>query len=308
MVDIIGYSKSLQALRVAISRVSASDCTVLIAGETGVGKDLVARSVHEESPRRAGPFVPVDCGTLSGTLVQSELFGHLEGAFTGASTARDGLLAAAHGGTLFLDEVGELPLDSQKSLLRVLQERTVRPLGASTHRAISIRVVAATNLDLERQVQIGRFREDLFYRLNVITLHVPPLRDRRDDIPALAAHFLRRYEPAGRKLSFSDAAQSVLFNYPWPGNVRELENCIHRAALFASGNTIRPGALQLKTAPIPAAKDAGAPNVRLLREIELEEILKAVHSAGGDRRKAASALGIGRSTLYRRLKEYGCGG
>ena len=212
MVDIIGYSKSLQALRVAISRVSAADCTVLIEGETGVGKDLVARSIHQESPRRAGPFVPVDCATLPGTLVQSELFGYVEGAFTDASTARDGLLAAAHEGTLFLDEVGELPLDSQKALLRVLQEKTVRPLGASAHRAISIRVVAATNLDLERQVQIGRFREDLFYRLNVITLHVPPLRDRRDDIPALAAHFLRRYEPAGKRLSFSDAAQSVLFS------------------------------------------------------------------------------------------------
>jgi two-component system response regulator HydG len=251
----------------------------------------------------------VDCGSLVPTLIESELFGHAKGAFTGAQQAKDGLLAIADGGTVFLDEVGELPIDLQAKLLRAIQEKEIRPVGSTKHLPINVRILAATNRDLEEAVSQGTFRRDLYYRLNVLSLRIPSLRERRQDIPILAAHFLERQSRAnGFERTLSDDALKAMLAYDWPGNVQELENCVERACAFTSGPVIHlselPAAIhQLQYESIPL--NAGASSkIMPMSEIERQTILNAIAQLNGDKLKAARVLGIGKTTLYRKLKEY----
>jgi DNA-binding NtrC family response regulator len=284
----------------------------------------VARSIHFNGPNAAKPFVPVDCGALVPTLIESELFGHVKGAFTGADRAKEGLLASAEGGTVFLDEVGELPLDLQAKLLRALQEKEVRPVGATQARPISARVLAATNRDLALMVEQGRFRKDLYFRLNVVNLRIPPLRDRREDIAVLATHFLELMEKeSGVVRSFSDSTLRVMAEYDWPGNVRELENAIERACALSSGPVLHMGDLptqlqnfRLQQGPTIEVIEETMPERRevmgstqdgivSIAEMEKHAILGTIRQLKGDKLMAAKLLGIGKTTLYRKLKEYG---
>lgn len=369
-VVLIGVSRAIQELRDKIDRIAGNQNPVLILGETGTGKEVIARKVHESSGLRR--FVPIDCSVLVGPLMESELFGYIKGAFTGANDTRQGLLEEAHLGTAFFDEVGELPLALQVKLLRVLQEREFRPLGSTVSKYVECRVLAATNRDLTEEVQRGRFRQDLFYRLNVITLRIPPLRERREDIPLLAHYFLTKHA-AGSQLS--DEVEDVFLHYDWPGNVRELENCIHRMAAVSSSSRLRivdlpsplvnslraparfaaahaqTNAIQGRSgvqtraaaangfdgtgiasgvspnpfrthltgapsvsSPLPQMgsgspsmqfADHGTSHVLPLVEVERRAILSALHATRGDRTTAAQLLGIGRTTLYRKLKSYG---
>jgi DNA-binding NtrC family response regulator len=305
---IVGASRPLRELFDLIDRAARSASTILITGESGTGKELVARAIHEASERR-GMFMPVNCAAIPSELIESELFGHTGGAFTGAKQARPGLFEAAAGGTLFLDEVGELPLPVQPKLLRALQEGTVRRVGADRERDVDARIVAATNRDLEEQVRRGRFREDLYWRLNVIHVHVPPLRERPIDIPLLAEHFLTRAsEAAGRQpLDVSPDTLAVLTAYSWPGNVRELENAVERAVALARGSRLTPDDLpeRIRTTGEAAAAIARAQERGLtLRELEREYILETLRRAGGNKSRAAEILGLDRKTLYRKLDEY----
>jgi len=304
-----GVSGPMQALFRLIVKASQGRYPVLIVGESGTGKELVARSIHENGPLRDRPFVPVDCTALVPTLIESELFGYARGAFTGASTKREGLLEAAQAGTVFFDEIGELPLEAQTKLLRALQEREIRPVGSNRRVPFEARVLAATNRDLETAIQQGTFRRDLYYRLNVVKLKVPALRERRTDIAALARHFLAQLVPEERRRPvLSQEAVECLTVYDWPGNVRELENCMQRAAALNSGPVLRisdlPSTLQNRRG-MAAAAAAGAEPVVPLADIERQAILRAVAAADGDKVKAARMLGIGKTTLYRKLKEYG---
>jgi two-component system response regulator HydG len=289
-------------------------------GESGTGKELVARTIHAYGPNAHKPFLPVDCSSLVPTLMESELFGYVKGAFTGANHAKEGLLVSAENGTVFLDEIGELSLDLQAKLLRALQEREVRPVGATHRVPIKARIVAATNRDLAGMVEKGTFRKDLYYRLNVVNLRLPALRDRREDIPLLAAHFLDRLSrDHGTKFILTDEVLRTMMRYEWPGNVRELEHAIQRACAFASGSSLRFGDLptELKqrsveddlearhTPSSDQAQTASDALVRPLAEREREEILNAIRVLNGDKLKAARLLGIGKTTLYRKLKEYG---
>jgi DNA-binding NtrC family response regulator len=291
---------------------------VLILGESGTGKELVARTIHAYGSNAQKPFLPVDCGSIVPTLIESELFGYVKGAFTGANRSKDGLLVSAEGGTVFLDEIGELSPDLQAKLLRALQEKEVRPVGANHRVPIRARIVAATNRDLVAMVEQGSFRKDLFYRLNVVNLRLPPLRDRREDIPLLAAHFLDRISHEhGRMFTLSDEVLRTMMHHDWPGNVRELENSIERACALTSGPVIHlgdlPTQLQQKgleerrvTAILSdGAVPAGKPEVKTLAELEREAILSAIRTFKGDKLGAAKVLGIGKTTLYRKLKEYG---
>lgn len=319
--NIIGRSSEMEKLYRILSKVAQTAHPVLILGESGTGKELVARSIHAHGPNAAKPFLPVDCGSLVPTLVESELFGYVKGAFTGANRSKDGLLASAEGGTVFLDEIGEMPLDLQAKLLRALQEKEIRPVGAIHRVAINVRILAATNRDLSTMVEQGRFRKDLFYRLNVVSLRIPPLRDRREDIPLLIAHFLeRKKKNGGESPVLSDAALRTMMEYSWPGNVRELENSVERACALSSGPVLHAGDLptQLQnfhvqayhTVPVPVAlqprhETHGA--VTPLAELERQAILDALRCLKGDKLAAAKLLGIGKTTLYRKLKEYGLG-
>src|SRR5215470_3691054 len=247
---IVGRSPEMEKLYRIVAKAAHSTHPVLILGESGTGKELVARSIHFSGPFRDKPFIPVDCGSLVPTLIESELFGYVKGAFTGAQHAKDGLLAIAEGGTVFLDEVGELPIDLQAKLLRAIQEREIRPVGSTKHIPINVRILAATNRDLEEAVSQGTFRRDLYYRLNVLSLRIPSLRERRQDIPILAAHFLERQSRAnGFERTLSDDALKAMLAYDWPGNVRELENCVERACAFTSGPVIHLGDL-----PVPISQ------------------------------------------------------
>jgi DNA-binding NtrC family response regulator len=324
MGGLVGRSPEMEKLYRILSKVAYSTHPVLILGESGTGKELVARSIHFNGPNAAKPFVPVDCGSLVPTLIESELFGHVKGAFTGADRAKEGLLASAEGGTVFLDEVGELPLDLQAKLLRALQEKEVRPVGATQARPISARVLAATNRDLAGMVEQGRFRKDLYFRLNVVNLRIPPLRDRREDIAVLATHFLERMErESGVKRSFSDATLRVMSEYDWPGNVRELENAIERACALSSGPVLHMGDLptqlqnfRLQQGSVLRSVEgggsesgeetrAGAAGIVSIAEMEKHAILGTIRQLKGDKLMAAKLLGIGKTTLYRKLKEYG---
>ena len=316
----IGRSAEMEKLYRILSKVAQSTHPVLILGESGTGKELVARTIHAYGPNSQKPIFPVDCGSLVPSLIESELFGYVKGAFTGANRSKDGLLVAAEGGTVFLDEIGELSLDLQAKLLRALQEREVRPVG-STHRVpIKARIVAATNRNLAKMVEKGTFRKDLFYRLNVVNLRLPSLRDRREDIPLLAAHFLDRISREhGTKFTLSDEALRTMMRHDWPGNVRELENSVERACALSSGPILHLGDLptQLQNQGLEARHsaaaateqtgEAGVPEVRTLADLEREAILGAIRTLHGDKLQAAKLLGIGKTTLYRKLKEYGIG-
>ena len=316
---IIGRSAEMEKLYRILSKVAQSTHPVLILGESGTGKELVARTIHAYGPNAAKPFLPVDCGSLVPTLIESELFGYVKGAFTGANRSKDGLFVSAEGGTVFLDEVGELSLDLQAKLLRALQEKEVRPVGATHRVPIRARIIAATNRDLAAMVERGTFRKDLFYRLNVVNLRMPTLRDRREDIPLLAAHFLERMAKShGLRYTLNDEALRTMMQHDWPGNIRELEHAIERACALSSGPVLQLGDLptQLqqqgidshRMPPPGAAADTVASNdVKPLAEMEREAILNAIRTLGGDKLLAARLLGIGKTTLYRKLKEYGIG-
>jgi two-component system response regulator HydG len=306
--NIIGRSPEMEKIYRIIGKASYSNHPVLILGESGTGKELVARSIHFSGPYRDKPFIPVDCGSLVPTLIESELFGYVKGAFTGASQTKDGLLAIANGGTVFLDEVGELPLDLQSKLLRAIQEKEIRPVGSTKRIAINIRILAATNRDLEQAVAQGSFRRDLYFRLNVLSLKIPPLRERRQDIPLLVGHFMERVSrESGMARSISDDAMKALLDYDWPGNVRELENYLERACAMTTNPEI-----QLRDLPssLHGVPDLLAPPLPLqgkilpMAELERQTILNALVQLNGDKLLAARLLGIGKTTLYRKLKEY----
>jgi two-component system response regulator HydG len=314
----IGRSTEMEKLYRILSKVAQSSHPVLILGESGTGKELVARTLHAYGPSAQKPFLPVDCGSLVPTLIESELFGYVRGAFTGANRSKDGLLVSAEGGTVFLDEIGELSLDLQAKLLRALQEKEVRPVGATHRVPIKARIVAATNRDLAAMVEKGAFRKDLFYRLNVVNLRLPALRDRREDIPLLTAHFLDRLSrEKSQKFTLSDEALRTMMRYEWPGNVRELENSVERACALSSGPVLHLGDLptQLQQNGLEARRAALAPageietaatsEITPLADMERQAIVGAIRVLNGDKLQAARLLGIGKTTLYRKLKEYG---
>jgi two-component system, NtrC family, response regulator AtoC len=306
---IIGTSANIQDVLRMISRLKDTRTPVLISGESGTGKELVARAIHFRGTMAQTPFVAVDCGSLVPTLMESELFGYEKGAFTGAMKSKSGLFQAANGGTIFLDEIGELPLEMQAKLLRVLQEKEVRPVGSNEHVAVDVRVIAATNRDLEAAYRQGTFRKDLYFRLNVVTVHLPALRDRRSDIPMLVHHFLDRYAP-GANLQVTPAAMKSLLHYDWPGNVRELENCVARAVTLGDHAIIDvndlPPAIRSEqtTSALLSTQDAASLSTTALAEMERMTILRVFEQANGDKALAGKMLGISRATLYRKLKRY----
>jgi two-component system response regulator AtoC len=306
---IIAASPGMIEVLELIERASEYKATVLLTGESGTGKEVLARAIHAQSPRRGEAFVAVNCGAIPEALLESELFGHAKGAFTGADRARRGLFLEADGGTLFLDEVGELPLALQVKLLRVLQEEEVRPLGESKPRRIDVRVIAATSRDLEAEIAASRFREDLFYRLNVLHVHVPPLRERREDVPLLIDHFLARFRAALGKAvrTVADEALERLVAHPWPGNVRELENVMERAVILAQGDRISLRELPGNVAhPDASAGPAGDLSLRRARRsAEIDAIRAALRATGGNRTHAARVLAISHRALLYKLKEYG---
>jgi two-component system response regulator AtoC len=325
-------SPAMLATERLISRVAPTDSTVLLSGESGTGKGVAARRVHELSTRRDGPFVAVNCGAIPDTLIESELFGHTKGAFTGADRPRKGLFAQADHGSIFLDEIGELPLALQTKLLHVLEGKEVRALGSEQARRIDVRILAATNRDLPAMVAQGRFREDLFFRLSVFQITMPALRERRADIPGLLRHLMAQRaaaggvgaQPGGTPLGIDPEAEEMLVSYPWPGNVRQLENVLHRATILADGGCIRAADLppEVTRTSLPANSASigggnGAPGStgtdaqpeggglrERVRRFEVNLILRAIEDAGGDRRLAAQRLGIGLSSLYRKLEEF----
>ncbi|MFB3916398.1 MAG: sigma-54-dependent transcriptional regulator [Terriglobales bacterium] len=306
--SIIGRTPEMEKLYRIIAKAAQSTHPVLIMGESGTGKELVARSIHFSGPYKDKPFIPVDCGSLVPTLIESELFGYVRGAFTGAQRSKEGLLAIADGGTVFLDEVGELPVDLQAKLLRAIQEHEIRPVGSTKRVPINVRILAATNRDLETAVAEGRFRRDLYFRLNVLTLRIPPLRERKQDIPLLASHILERQGRAtGTQRTLSDDALKAMLAYDWPGNVRELENCLERACTMSSGPVLHLADLSsaVQNAQFQGAR--GVPSgLRIvpIAELEKQAILSTIDQLNGDKLLAAKLLGIGKTTLYRKLKEY----
>lgn len=353
--QIVGNSPEMEKLYRILSKVAFTNHPVLILGESGTGKELVARTIHFNGPNARKPFVPVDCGSLVPTLIESELFGYVKGAFTGANRSKEGLLASAEGGTVFLDEIGELPLDLQAKLLRALQEKEVRPVGSNQAVPISARVLAATNRNLQEMVEQGKFRKDLYFRLNVVNLRIPPLRDRREDIPMLAQRFLDGMQrETGRQYMFADDALRLMTEFDWPGNVRELENAVERACALSSGPLLRMGDLptqlqdyrmqihqtqmeerQQQLLALQAQSGVGAANgnggsypaaltgrgadltdtsltqlesgegIISIAELEKQAILNTIRQLNGDKLMAAKLLQIGKTTLYRKLKEYG---
>jgi two-component system response regulator HydG len=323
MGNLIGRSPAMEKLYRILSKVAHSTHPVLILGESGVGKELVARSIHINGPNANKPFIPVDCGSLVPTLIESELFGYVKGAFTGAVRNKVGLLAAADGGTVFLDEIGELPLDLQSKLLRALQEKEVRPVGSNHAVPINARILAATNRDLTAMVESGRFRKDLYFRLNVVSLHIPPLRDRKSDIPLLAAHVLDRMRrDNGLTYTFSDDALRLLMDCDWPGNVREFEHAIERACALSNSPILHVGDFptqlqehqlitlrETEAQQLPSSAGTRHPpdpqQVLSIAEMEKQAIVSTIRQLNGDKLMAAKLLGIGKTTLYRKLKEYG---
>ena len=306
---LVGNSTALLKLKEMITQIGKSDVSVLIQGETGTGKELVARAIHFHSPRADNAFVPVDCAAISENVTESELFGHVKGAFTGAHIAAPGLIRSAEGGTVFFDEIGELSPAIQAKILRTIQEREVRPVGSAKSHPVNIRVLAATNRDLEKEVGAGNFREDLFYRLNVVTVQVPPLRKRKEDIALLARYFIQRFKTDFSSIEgISDEALKIMYRYDWPGNIRELENAVMRAIALGRGTEILPADL-----PPPLCSEIGtsldsrqsaALKGKSLADYEQAAILSALQKCSGNRKKAAQILDIGEATLYRKLKIY----
>lgn len=326
---LVGQSPRIRNVLRMVEKLGRCRWPVLLLGETGTGKEVVARSIHNVNP--VGPFVTIDCSSMVGPLMESELFGHVKGAFTGAVGQKIGLIETADGGTAFFDEIGELPLDLQAKLLRVLQEKEFRPVGSLMHRRSDFRVIAATNRDLAKEVEKGAFRRDLFYRLNVVNVRIAPLRDRKEDIPALIAHFLSRH---GRNHTLTQETLEAMISYDWPGNVRELENCIQHMVAINSGpllhvvelpSMVQNHLLAKKTQYLSVAvgshnlsmppgeadshqhratPEHGRPPIVPLNQVERNAIMDALEYTKGDRAIAANLLGIGRTTLYRKLKEY----
>ncbi len=286
-------------------KVASSEATVLITGESGTGKEVLARLVHQHSPRQKGPMVAVNCTAIPDNLIESELFGHVKGAFTGAVANRKGRFQAATQGTLFLDEIGELKTDMQAKLLRAIQEREVEPVGSDRTEKVDVRIIAATNKDLHEEVTKGRFREDLYYRLSVIPLHIPPLRERREDITTLGNHFLKKLG-APRGVKFSDQAMSIMKKYDWPGNIRELQNTVERSLILRKGNIIEPADINLPTAKAPDILEIPdiPPDGFSLEDIEKGLILKALEKSRGNRSQAARLLKIPRHVLIYRLEKF----
>ncbi len=315
---IVGRAPEMEKLYRIIAKAANSVHPVLILGESGTGKEMVARSIHYSGPFRDKPFIPVDCGSLVPTLIESELFGYVKGAFTGASQSKDGLLAMAEGGTVFLDEVGELPVDLQAKMLRAIQEKEIRPVGSTRRVPINVRILAATNRDLEQGVSQGVFRRDLYFRLNVLSLRIPALRERRQDVPLLIAYFLERLmRTSGQEKMLSDDALKAMLAYDWPGNVRELENCLERTYAFTSGPLIHTTDLPREVANLPVLEASsidgtstisGRGKIIPIAELEKLTILSAITELHGDKLQAARLLGIGKTTLYRKLKDYAAQG
>lgn len=312
--NIIGRSQPMKKLLEMMSMIAPSEATVLITGDSGTGKELIARSLHFNSQRKEKPLVVVNCAAVTETLLESELFGHEKGSFTGADKRREGRFMQANHGTIFLDEIGETSSTMQVKLLRVLQEKEIQRVGGEETLKVDVRIIAATNKDLEKEVAEGNFREDLFYRLNVMPLHVPSLRKRQEDIPLLAQHFLRKFADKNRKeiKGFVPMAMDMLVNYSWPGNVRELENAIERAVILATGDHITENQLPLnitESYPDFEAQPTGAGPImdgtHSLEDIEKEAILAALKTSNGNKAEAARRLGITRKTLHNKLKSYG---
>ena len=305
----VGNGSGMRKAYALIQQAAASDITVLVRGESGTGKELVARSVHRESARPNGPFVAMSCAAIAETLIESELFGHERGAFTGATSRRIGAFERAHGGSIMLDEIGDMPLVLQAKLLRVLQEREIQRVGGTTATPIDIRVIAATNRDLERAVEMGEFRRDLYYRVAAFPIVIPPLRERREDIPALVKHFLDRYvRRAGKEITgVSTAGMRALLQYDWPGNVRELEHAMERGVLLESGSALQVGSLPARVSAVLAgAGNRSNPTetaVVSLAKLERQALEHALEAAGHNVSRAARALGISRTTLHRKLKK-----
>jgi two-component system response regulator HydG len=315
--DIIGESVAMKRLCDVVARVAATDATVLVTGESGTGKELVARALHARSERSADPFVAFSCAAMPASLLESELFGHEKGAFTDARTSRPGLLTSASGGTLFLDEIGEMPLEMQPKLLRALQERRVRPVGSNTELPFDARIVAATNRELEHEVEERRFREDLYYRINVVHLRVPPLRERDNDVLLLAQTFLKQCQRpnqarGGGVVGITKAAAERLVAYPWPGNVRELQNCIERAVTLAQFDHLHiddlPERIGHYKAPRLGLDVVDLKAVLSIEEVERRYVLQVLEAMGGNKASAARALGVDRRTLYRKLERWAGGG
>ena len=306
--ELVGSSRSMRAVYELIDRTAQSSASVLISGESGTGKEVLARTLTQLSPRARGPFVAINCAALPEPLLESELFGHARGAFTDARDARDGLLVQANGGTLFLDEIGELPLSLQPKLLRVLSERVVRPVGSDKEVPVDVRLICATNRDLEVAVAERRFRADLYYRINVVHIALPRLSARGEDVLVLAAHFLKRFARERAGLGLSADAERALLGYPWPGNVRELQNCIERAVVLARSDCITREDLPEKVRAYrheqPAPIAAAPLELVALEEVERRYILRVLDAVHGNKSKAAQVLGLDRKTLYRRLERY----
>jgi DNA-binding NtrC family response regulator len=307
LAGLVARSSQMERVLDLVTRVAPTDATVLIEGESGTGKEVIAKAIHHASSRARGPFVAINCGALPEALLESELFGHVRGAFTGATANKRGLFEEAHGGTLFLDEIGEMPPALQVKLLRVLQSGEVRAVGSTQAATVDVRVLAATNRDLEQLVKQGVFREDLFYRLNVIAIRIPPLRERRDDIAALAEHFLERFAAKqSRSLRLGAPALERLVHHAWPGNVRELENAMERIAILAPGPVIQPDDLPPAVSQDDASGPGGAApvNVETLADAERAHILQILERHNWNHSRATEVLGIGRTTLWRKLKDY----
>lgn len=309
--SLVGKSPALMRVKQTIDKVARSDCTVFIHGESDTGKEMVARAIHYLGPRASDPFQVVDCGSLSSSLLESELFGHEKDAFTGANARRVGLIQAAGNGTVFLDEIGDLPLEMQARILRALQDRQIRPLGSNEYVEFKARLVAATNRDLAPEVRKGRFREDLFHRLNVVMIEIPPLRERKEDIPALVEFFLAKHAiPGSPTPALSGGAMTEIVDHPWPGNIRELENAIERAINLADGDELTssdiippPSGLDEPGSDPAVSPEPPAP--RALEDLERDAIERAITASKGNRRIAARLVGISEATLYRKLRQYG---
>ena len=306
--ELVGESPALQKVSTLIEKVAPAEATVLITGESGVGKELVARAIHARSPRRDKIFLPINCSAIPETLLESQLFGHVKGAFTGALNTQEGLFQRARGGTVFLDEIGELPLSLQPKLLRVLEAKEILPVGANTPARVDVRLVAATNRDLEHEVEEERFREDLYYRLNVLGVHIPPLRERREDIPVLVDHLVRRHNISLKThyKGVDNAVMKILMASPWRGNVRELENILERAMILGNGEWIMPSDLPegkrvREESPAPLGRHLKAA-VRAYERSHIENVLR---ETAGERTQAAALLGLSRSSLYRKMEQLG---
>jgi len=310
--NIVGRSEAMRRLMETVAMVAPSEATVLITGQSGTGKELIAKAIHFTSPRKTGPLGPVNCAALSETLLESELFGHEKGAFTGADKRREGRFMQANKGTIFLDEIGEISSAMQAKLLRVIQEREIQRVGSDNALRVDVRIVAATHRDLKAEVEAGRIRQDLYYRLNVMTLTVPPLRDRGEDVPLLAMHFLHKFAEANRKVAkgFTPQAMDMLLKYDWPGNVRELENAVERAVVLMPGDFVTEKELPLSVNQEKAHEEQnanqlierGPAEILPLEAVEREAILAALEVTGGNKTEAAKQLGITRKTLLAKLQ------